>query len=226
MFIENPNKKETYSFRVKPELLKNIKDYAKATDQTVPEILNNMIEEITKDLHLTNDYLENKLNFIGIIGLPSLTEIYNDGNYKEFSLFSNTENRVLYEMQRVPNNLDIWTDKEGYKSNKRGVDHEGMSFILAPELITQPEYLETPELLFCCLIPIYFKISFKKSTVSVTNISFYNAYNKISKTSNIELLDDFTRFTNSVMDLIQKYSKTYKKEQKKTVNFYMSYLFI
>ncbi len=211
MFIENPNKKETYSFRVKPELLENIKNYAKATDQTVPEILNNMIEEITKDLHLTNDYLGNKLNFNGIIGLPSLTEIYNNGDYKEFNLFSNTENRVLYELRRIPNNLDIWTDKEGYTSNKRGINHEGISFILAPELITEPEYLETPELLFCCLIPIYFEISIKKSTISVTNISFYNAYNKINKTSNIELLDDFYKFTTNVSELIKKYSKAYNR---------------
>lgn len=211
MFIKNPNKKETYSFRVKPKLLENIKNYAKATDQTVPEILNNMMEEITKDLHLTNDYLENKLGFNGIIGLPSLTEIYNNGDYKKFDLFSNTENRVLYELQRIPNNLDIWTDKEGYTSNKRGINHEGISFILAPELITEPKYLETPELLYCCLIPIYFEISIKKSTISVTNISLYNAYNKINKTSNIELLDDFCKFTDNVSGLIEKYSKAYNR---------------
>ena len=85
MFIENPHKKETYSFRVKPELLKNIKLYAKATEQTVPEILNNLIEEKTKGLHLTNDYLENS-TFSGIeISLPPLMEMYNNGTYyKEY----------------------------------------------------------------------------------------------------------------------------------------------
>ena len=213
MFIENPNKKESYSFRVKPELLENIKNYAKATQQTVPELLNDMIEEKTKGLHLTNDYLENPLSFNGVIGLPPLIEIYNNGYYKEFNLFTIENNRALYEIQRVPNNLDIWTDKEGYKSDKRGITHEGISFILAPELITQPEYLENPELLFCCFIPIYFKVSYnsiRQSTIAVTNISFDNAFKKINKAPNIELLDEFTTFTNMVRDIILAYSNRFK----------------
>ena len=213
MFIENPNKKESYSFRVKPELLENIKNYAKATQQTVPELLNDMIEEKTKGLHLTNDYLENPLSFNGVIGLPPLIEIYNNGYYKEFNLFTIENNRALYEIQRVPNNLDIWTDKEGYKSDKRGITHEGISFILAPELLTNPEYLENPELLFCCFIPIYFKTNIKsinKSTIAVNNISFDNAFKKINKAPNIELLDKFTRITNTLRDIIIAYSNRFK----------------
>lgn len=213
MFIENPNKKESYSFRVKPELLENLKNYAKATNQTAPEILNDMIEEKTKGLHLTNDYLKDTLSFNGVISLPPLTEIYDNGKYKEFNLFSNENNKVLYEIQKVPNNLDIWTYKEGYKSDKRGVNHEGISFVLAPELITQPEYLENPELLFCCFIPIYFKVSYnsiRQSTIAVTNISFDSAFKKINKAPNIELLDEFTRFTNMVKELILAYSNRFK----------------
>lgn len=213
MYIKNPNKKESYSFRINPELLQKIKDYAKATDQTVPEILNDMIEDKVKDLHLTNDYLENKLSFNGVISLPPLNEIYDNGNYKEFNLFTERSNKVLYEIQRVPNNLDIWTDNEGYKSDKRGVNHEGLSFVLAPELINNPEYLQTPELLFCCLIPIYFKVNInqiRKSTISVTNVSFDKAFKMINHTKNFELLDDFTRFTNMVKDLIVNYSNRFK----------------
>lgn len=213
MFIENPNKKESYSFRVKPDLLEKIKNYANATGQTVPEILNDMIEEKVEGLHLTNDYLENKLNFNGVISLPPLTEIYDNGKYKEFNLFTERSNKVLYEIQRVPNNLDIWTDKEGYKSDQRGVDHEGLSFILAPELITKPEYLETPELLLCCLVPVYFRVNIKqirKSTIAVTNISFDKAFTMINKTNNIELLDDFTRFTSMVKDIIMAYHNRFK----------------
>lgn len=214
MYIKNPNKKESYSFRINPELLQKIKDYAKATDQTVPEILNDMIEDKVKDLHLTNDYLENKLSFNGVISLPPLNEIYDNGNYKEFNLFTERSNKVLYEIQRVPNNLDIWTDNEGYKSDKRGVNHEGLSFVLAPELINNPEYLQTPELLFCCLIPIYFEVKInkiRKSIFSVTNISFDKAFKMINKTKNFELLDDYTRFTNMVKDLIVTYSNRFKK---------------
>ena len=206
MFIENPHKKETYSFRVKPELLKNIKLYAKATEQTVPEILNNLIEEKTKGLHLTNDYLENS-TFSGIeISLPPLMEMYNNGTYyKEYDLTS-SNSEVVYQIKKVPNNLDKWTNK-GYKSNKLGVDHEGISFLLAPELIITPDYLENSDLLKCCLIPIYFQIEIRPNikTIKVKNIGLRNCFLKIKQASNIELLNKYNNIVGEVKDIIYKY---------------------
>ena len=226
MFIENPNKKESYSFRVKPDLLEKIKNYAKATNQTVPEILNDLIEETVDGLHLTNDYLTSTMDSTNIIGLPPLEDIYNNGNYKEFGLFFENNNRVLYEFQKLPNNLDIWTDKEGYTSNKRGVDHEGISFVLAPELITQPEYLETPEVLLCCLVPVYFKISLKKKTVQVKNISLTSALDKIRASPNMELLDEFTTNTELVKYIIQSYSNRFKNATRNPDGTYFSEGFV
>lgn len=207
MFIENPNKKTTYSFRVKPDLLEDIKLYAKATKTTVPELLNNMIDEKVEDLHLTNDYLDSKLDFNRVLSLPSLTEMYNDGNYKEYNLFNCNAGGSLYEIEKLPNNLDIWTDDKGYTSNKRGVDHEGLSFVLAPELIS-PKNLENPELLLCCLIPIYYKVSINSiqaSTVTVKNISLENALKMIKQASDISLLDKFTKFTFMVKEECKRF---------------------
>lgn len=208
MFIENPNKKTTYSFRVKPDLLEDIKLYAKATKTTVPELLNNMIDEKVEDLHLTNDYLDSKLDFNRVLSLPSLTEMYNDGNYKEYNLFNCNAGGSLYEIEKLPNNLDIWTDDKGYTSNKRGVDHEGLSFVLAPELITKSEYLENPDLLLCCLVPIYFKVSInsiRASTVAVKNISLENALKMINQAPDIGLLDKFTNFTFMVKEECKRF---------------------
>ena len=132
MFMKNPHKKETYSFRIKPDLLENIKNYAKATHQTVPELLNNMIEDKIEGLHLTNDYLKEKIDTVSIIGLPPLVDIYNNGNYREFGLFFDNENRVLYEIQRIPNNLDIWdnnTINRWNSCNKCMQEMAGVSFI-------------------------------------------------------------------------------------------------
>ena len=221
MLLKNPNKnnKVSYSFRISPELLEKIKQYAKATNQTVPEILNNMIENKIKNLQLTNDYLNIPLSFNGVFQLPNLIDLYNDGNYKEFSLFSNDYNNNfrLYKIKQVPNNLDIWTDTEGYKSNKRGVTHEGLSFLLATDLITSPEYLENPDLLLCCLVPIYFKVvfnSFRNSTVEIRNISFKNAFKKISQTENINLLNDFINFIADIEAIICRYCIILKNAQK------------
>lgn len=219
MYIKNPNKKTSYSFRIKPELLENIKQYARATNQTVPEILNDLIEETVDGLHLTNDYLKSTMNSTNIIGLPPLEDIYNNGNYKEFNLFFDNNNRVLYEFKQLPNNLDIWTDKEGYTSSNRGVDHEGISFVLAPELITEPRYLRTPELLFCCFVPIYFKISIRKKSVQVKNLSFNNALEKITLSPNMELLDKFTQYTKEVKDIIYKYYDIFIKKPVTTPDY-------
>lgn len=226
MFIENPNKKESYSFRVKPDLLEKIKNYAKATKQTVPEILNDMIEEKVDGLHLTNDYLENTIDSTNIIGLPPLMDIYNNGQYKEFGLFFENNNRVFYEVKKIPNNIDIWTDTEGYTSKKRGVDHEGISFVLAPELITNPEYLETPELLFCCLVPVYFRVSIKKKSIQAKNISFNDALEKIRNSPNIELMDTFTANTTALKEIILKYSNSLNNASENPDGTYYSRGFI
>lgn len=105
--------------------------------------------------------------------------------------------------------MDIWTDDKGYKSNKRGVDHEGLSFVLAPELITKPEYLENPDLLLCCLVPIYFKVSInsiRASTVAVKNICLENALKMINQAPDISLLDKFTNFTFMVREECRRFN--------------------
>ena len=126
----------------------------------------------------------------------------------------------------MPNNLDVWTDKDGYKSTKRGTTHEGLSFLLAPNLIIKPEYLESPELLLCCLVPIYFKVvfnSFTSSTIEIRNISFKNAFKKITQTNNIELLDDFIKCMDSVEAIIYRYNIVLKNAEKnKNGNYIVS----
>ena len=40
--------------------------------------------------------------------------MYNDEDYKEFDLFNEVNNEVLYEIQKVPTNLDVRVDGKGY----------------------------------------------------------------------------------------------------------------
>jgi len=174
MFIKNPNKKESYSFRVKPELLENIKNYAKATNQTVPEILNDLIEEKTKGLHLTNDYLPKGYNESIIISIPPLEEL----RAENLDLVNNSNSSNILEVKQISNNLDIWTDTEGYKSSNRDLKHEGIEFVLLPDLILQAGYhiVGVDGLLPYCLIPIYFRVT-KSNKLIISNVHINTALN-------------------------------------------------
>lgn len=207
MFIKNPNKKESYSFRVKPELLENIKNYAKATNQTVPEILNDLIEEKTKGLHLTNDYLPKEYNENIIISIPPLEELRNEN----LDLLNNNNSSNILEVKQISNNLDIWTDTEGYKSSNRDLKHEGIEFVLLPDLILQAGYhiVGVDGLLPYCLIPIYFRVT-KSNKLIISNVHINTALNMIKKSQNLELLDIAKAYEYLVNDTIRKYTNLLK----------------
>ena len=207
MFIKNPNKKESYSFRVKPELLENIKNYAKATNQTVPEILNDLIEEKTKGLHLTNDYLPKGCNENIIISIPPLEELRNEN----LDLLNNNNSSNILEVKQISNNLDIWTDTEGYKSSNRDLKHEGIEFVLLPDLILQAGYhiVGVDGLLSYCLIPIYFRVT-KSNKLIISNVHINTALNMIKKSQNLELLDIAKAYEYLVNDTIRKYTNLLK----------------
>lgn len=207
MFIKNPNKKESYSFRVKPELLENIKNYAKATNQTVPEILNDLIDEKTKGLHLTNDYLPKGYNENIIISIPPLEELRTEN----LDLLNNNNSSNILEVKQISNNLDIWTDKEGYKSSNENLKHEGIEFVLLPDLILQAGYhiVGVDGLLQYCLIPIYFRVTTNNKLI-ISNIHINTALNMIKKSQNLELLDIAKAYEYLVNDTIRKYTNLLK----------------
>lgn len=207
MFIKNPNKKESYSFRVKPELLENIKNYAKATNQTVPEILNDLIDEKTKGLHLTNDYLPKGYNENIIISIPPLEELRTEN----LDLLNNNNSSNILEVKQISNNLDIWTDTNGYKSSNENLKHEGIEFVLLPDLILQAGYhiIGVDGLLQYCLIPIYFRVTTNNKLI-ISNIHINTALNMIKKSQNLELLDIAKAYEYLVNDTIRKYTNLLK----------------
>ena len=207
MFIENPHKKESYSFRVKPDLLENIKNYAKATNQTVPEILNDLIDEKTKGLHLTNDYLPKGYNENIIISIPPLDDL----KIENLDLLNNNNSSNILEVKQVSNNLDIWTDTEGYKSSNEDLRHEGIEFVLLPDLILQAGYhiVDLDGILPYCLIPIYFRVTNNHNLI-ISNIHMDTALNKIKQSQNLELLDIAKNYELLVNGIIRKYTNLLK----------------
>ena len=205
MFIENPHKKESYSFRVKPDLLENIKLYAKATNQTVPEILNDMIEDKVNGLLLTNDYLPTQEYGNIVISIPTLEELHTEN----LDLVKTKNSSNILQVNQIPNNLDEWTETDGYKSNQRNTKHEGIEFLLLPNLILQAGYhiVDIDGMLNYCLIPVYFRVT-NDNKVIVSNLHMDTALGLIRQSKNIELLELAQSYEIMVKETINKYTET------------------
>ena len=207
MYIKNPNKKVSYSFRIKPETLEDLKLYATATNNTVPEIINQLITDKLDGVTLTNDYLNHYKE--QLITIPDIQRIYDNTNTVETLETMDLQNPFLkgtvFKVKRVPNNLDIWdtTDnllnQHGYTSyDYPNTVHEGIEFVLAPELLKvshlKGDKVETQLLLEnTILLPIWFKVN-HNNTLTIELITFREAIEKVKRANNFTLMDRLSHF--------------------------------
>ena len=207
MYIKNPNKKVSYSFRIKPETLEDLKLYATATNKTVPEIINQLITDKLDGVTLTNDYLNHYKD--QRITIPDLNEIYDNTNTVETLETMDLQNPFLkgtvFKVKRVPNNLDIWdttdnlVNQHGYTSyDYPKTVHEGIEFVLAPELlkakhITDDKAKTQLLLTNTILLPIWFKVNFN-NTLTIELITFREAIEKVRQANNFNLMDKLSHF--------------------------------
>ena len=207
MYIKNPNKKVSYSFRINPKTLEDLKLYAQATNNSVPEILNQLITDKLDGVTLTNDYLDYYKD--QKITIPDLQEIYDNTNIVESLEVMDLQNPFLkgtvFKVGRIPNNLDIW-DTTDNLVNQHGYTyydypntlHEGIEFVLAPELL-KPEHItsdrvETQLLLEnTILLPIWFKVNYN-NTLTIEHITFREAIEKVRQANNFTLMDKLSHF--------------------------------
>ena len=220
MYIKNPNKKVSYSFRIKPETLEDLKLYAKATNSTVPEIINQLITDKLDGVTLTNDYLNHYKN--QLITIPDLQDIYDNTNTVETLEVMDLQNPFLngtvFKVERIPNNLDVWdtTDnllnQHGYTSYNYPVTlHEGIEFVLAPELL-KPKHITSDKsktmllLNNTLLLPIWFKVHYN-NTLSIELITYTEAINKVKATNNFTLMEKLSEFKILANEIISKVIK-------------------
>ena len=130
MYIKDPTKRVQYTFRVKEDLMEDLKAYAKAKDQKLPRILNDMISEYLDGMNLSNTWLREELGaFITIPNDIITTKIY------PINLLDNDKDGLKYEIKAMPNNMAIWNDKYGYISKNHDVLYEGIEPMLIPGLM-------------------------------------------------------------------------------------------
>lgn len=130
MYIKDPTKRVQYTFRVKEDLMEDLKAYAKAKDQKIPRILNDIISEYFDGMNLSNTWLREELGaFITIPNEIPKMHVY------PINLVDNGQTGLTYEIKAMPNNMAVWNDKYGYISKTQNVLYEGMEPMLIPGLI-------------------------------------------------------------------------------------------
>ena len=219
MYIKNPNKKVSYSFRINPDTLEDLKIYAKATNNTVPEIINKLITDKLDGVTLTNDYLKHYKD--QLITIPDLQEIYDNTNTIETLETMDLQNPFLkgtvFKVKQAPNNLDVWDSTDDINGfNQHGYTsydyphtlHEGIEFVLAPELLNKDIFTENKEkinslLSNTVLLPIWFKVEYNNN-LSIELITFREAIEKVKRANNFTLMDKLSHFKTLTDQVINK----------------------
>lgn len=152
MYLKDPTKRVQYTFRIKEELMDNLKVYAKAKDVKIPRLLNDIIEESMEGMNFSNTWLNEPLG--AIINIPNhMPVIYNT------NVLLHGSDGLPYEVKAMPVNLDTWNDKHGYIANTKGIKHKGVEPLLIPSLIKDIELkndLDTTHAIGQCLIALDF----------------------------------------------------------------------
>lgn len=177
-------KKVTYSFRVEEDKLEKLRQISELRDMKLPKLMSQIIEEYLMGKVVYNTYLE---DFEGMfIDLPDISQ---GRGYDEFrGNYFISDLTFEYEIQSIPNNLDVWDSLlETYKSKSPNYRHEGIEFLIVPEICEYEGRDDTDltKYLYC----IYFTVPKNTSNVEIHYISFIEAINKLKKSENYILLN-------------------------------------
>ena len=206
-----------YSFRIEERLLENVKKFANATGRRLPETFNYLIRESLKDCNLDNTYL-NDLEGI-IINVTYINPAYNEfGDIIEYTYrrgstnYLNLDNEgFLYEVKKIPNNLDVWHDKGGYYSQSEKLIHEGLSVLIVPEIVYNDHFEYNTSYIHDCLKFIYFSVDMM-GNITVTNISYKEAFRRLKEAGNNEILYKYKNIHKAFWDFSEDFILEYNKD--------------
>ena len=240
-FLDDPFKKVSYSFRVEERLLEDIKRYANATNRKLPETFNILLKKSLDGLNVSNTYLN---DYEGVIINITFMEFqlhytYGADNVITDTYYSYTRGAtdytnfnhegLLYEVDKIPNNLDKWFNDRGYYSNN-GFIHEGVCLLIVPELILHDKTCITQESITNCLKFIYFALK-TDNTLEVRNISYKDCYRRLKEVGNDKDLIKFKNIDKKIYKFSIEFMKEYEKdptalehpqEQKQIIFSYLS----
>lgn len=153
MYLKDQTKRVQYTFRIKEDLMEDLKAYANAKGMKIPRILNEIIEEYLDGIVVNNTWLVDQPGTF--ITIPN--EIPN----KSIKVNDIDIDGMQYEVKAISNNLDVWDDKNGYMAKRDNINHEGIEPLLISDLAKDIELtnsIETIKELNKCLCAVYFRL--------------------------------------------------------------------
>ena len=206
-----------YSFRIEERLLENVKKFANATGRRLPETFNYLIRESLKDCNLDNTYINDLEGIIINVTYitPALTEFGDTIEYayqRGSTNYLNLDNEgFLYEVKRIPNNLDVWHDKGGYYSPAQNLIHEGLSVLIVPEIVYNDHFEYNTSYIHDCLKFIYFSVD-TLGKIEVTELSYKEAFRRLKEAGNNELLYKYKNIHKVIWDFSEDFILEYNKD--------------
>ena len=196
MYLKDPTKRVQYTFRIKEDLMEDLKVYANAKDMKLPRLLNNIIEEYLEGMNMSNTWSNEPLH--AIISIPNEIPI----KYHSDALIPRI-NGLQYEVKAMPYNLDSWNDKYGFIANTKGMKHKGVEPLIIPGLIKDLELKKdkaTAQTIAQCLFALYFVIQ-DNDQLHVEIISHDNATGQLQFV-NPNMAKVFAKYRTMLYDII------------------------
>lgn len=196
MYLKDPTKRVQYTFRIKEDLMEDLKVYAKAKNMKLPRLLNNIIEEYLDGMNMSNTWANEPLH--AIIYIPNELPVKYHTNVLRPRI-----DGIQYEVKAMPYNLDTWNDKYGYIANSNGLQHKGVEPLLIPSLIkdiTLKKDKTTAQTIAQCLIGLYFTLH-DNDQLHVELISHNNATGQL-QFINQEMAKVFIYYRKMLYDII------------------------
>lgn len=213
-FLKIPPKKQI-TFRVDEKLYNDFVSYAEARGLNQTQAGTEIFKIFFSDKTTTNDYLTNIGGVMCKIPLDmdikrecieNKTILNRDDTSKTIG-----DNTIGVKINRIPNNLDVIT-ADGYKSNKEGVLHWGIDFILNIHSIKKPTTLHYNKLDIELLDYLYcfcFEVK-ADNTTDVYLINPYYAINKLSSVNNRTTGDELVEIVEQLEEIQQQANYNYK----------------
>lgn len=187
---EDPTEKIVYSFRIERQKLQKLQQGAEIENKSTAELLNNVIDDLTENTVLTNDYLTDhpqgtyfKIPTSHYLKETMTTDPENIKPLYElikhsYEDYGETETEV-YKIDYPPNNCDIWQRKNfSFSSLEDTRKHQGVELLIIPEV----EDIED------ALYFIYSIYDTHARKLELYILNQLDALNFINKTRNLDLI--------------------------------------
>lgn len=231
----NVEKKVVYNIRLPQRLIDKYNSYSELTGNTTTNIVTNVLSDFIDDKVVMNDYLDNtggvtvKIPYAINQKNYSISNNINLMDYesKDEYLRITSQGRIietyfaeLFEVKKIPNNLDIYID-DSYVANKKhllfnnNTTHSGIELFIynITEIIfADAELINDFDSFINCLYCLYFEVSADES-VNVYLIDYLTAINLLSASGNDEYKDLIIAAAtelNKIDDIVSEY--LYKKD--------------